>query len=411
MRNIWNTIINKHFNTYHMKKTFLFICTFFYIISSFGQANENLDITELLDRYHAIPPNGTSLAHYFTSSEMTTLTTYFATLQNNVVTENRESNNTLIYGNNPLESTLHTFEADTPETATNIGSDLNHSDFESAGDIDPQNLNTAYIITYENGRFYELDLTTTTYTFLGIISPPNTQFWNGLEFDVVTNTLYAISSNFVGTSTLYTIDINNLTATFIGETGTPGMIAIAIDNDNKMYGHDVASDSFYTIDMTTGVATMVGSLNFDANFGQDLEWNASTGTMYMASGENVTGKNQFREVNTSTGETTIIGLIAGGMFGRQMPWASIRNTTLSVDDFSATSLSVFPNPAENVISIHTTAPITSLKIINMLGQIVLENNTVDNQQTIDISNLTKGIYFIQAIQDSSEQRTIRFIKK
>ncbi len=411
MRSIWNTIVNKPFNKYHMKKIFLFICTSFCIISSFGQASEQLDITELLDRYHAIPPNGSSLSHYFTSSEMTTLTNYFATLQNNVVTENRTPNGTVIFGNNPLEETLHTIEADIPETATIIGSHLNDSDFESAGDIDPQNPNTAYIITYENGRLYELDLITTTYTLLGTISHPNSQFWNGLEFDVATNTLYAISSNFIGTSALYAIDINNLTATLIGETGTPGMIAIAIDNDHQMYGYDIATDSFYTIDITTGEATFVGPLGFDANFGQDLEWDASTATMYMTSNNDTTNENQLREVNLSTGETTIIGLIAGGMFGSQMPWASIRNTTLSVDDFSATSLSVFPNPAEDLISINTTAPITSLKIINMLGQIVLENNTVDNQQTIDISKLTKGIYFLLAIQDSNEQKTIRFVKK
>ncbi len=392
-----------------MKKKILLITGLLFFIHSFGQAPESPSLSELLERYQAIPANGNSLSHYFTTSEVAILQDHFSTTANNDSSDNRGSDASIIFGYSFGDDGFISFGIETPEVLTVLGDNSNTADFEAAGDIDPQDLNTAYILTLGQGEFYSLDITTGTYTLLGTIAPPAGENWNGLDFDPDTTDLYAISSNFADTSTLSIIDIDALTATPVGTTGTAGMIAIAIDDSRNMYGHDVITDSFYAIDINTGVATLLAPLSFDANFGQDLEWDKPSQTLYMTAYNNSLAAGEFRSVNTDTGETTFLSNL--GPSGSQVPWASIRNTTLSLDDVSIASLSVFPNPAENVISINATAPITSLKIINMLGQIVLENNTVDNQQTIDISKLTKGIYFLQAIQDSNEQKTIRFVKK
>jgi uncharacterized repeat protein (TIGR01451 family) len=55
--------------------------------------------------------------------------------------------------------------------------------------------------------------------------------------------------------------------------------------------------------------------------------------------------------------------------------------------------SFYPNPSTNTITITTIEP-TQLKIINMLGEVVLEKQ-VQNNSIIDINNLSNGIYFIQ----------------
>jgi len=55
--------------------------------------------------------------------------------------------------------------------------------------------------------------------------------------------------------------------------------------------------------------------------------------------------------------------------------------------------SFYPNPSNNSITITTIEP-TQLKIINMLGEVVLEKQ-VQNNTVIDINNLSNGIYFIQ----------------
>lgn len=391
-----------------MKRQLLLIASLLFSIYSFGQTPETPTLTELLERYQNIPPNGGSVSHYFTTSEMAILQEHFDTLSN-TDSQDRGSDAAVVFGYSFDDDSFVSFGVDTPDVLNFLGDNSNTTDFEAAGDIDPQDLNTAYVLTLVQGEFYSLDLTTGTYTSLGTITPPAGHNWNGIEFDPDTTELYGISANFSDTSTLSIIDIDALTATPVGDTGTSGMIAIAIDDSGNMYGHDVVTDGMYAIDISTGTATLLAALSFDANFGQDLEWDKPSQTLYMTAFNNANGNGEFRSVNTETGETTFISNL--GISGSQLPWASISNTTLSVDAPSFTSLSVFPNPAKDLISINTTTPITSLKIINMVGQVVLENNTIDNQQTINVSKLSNGIYFLQAIQDSGEQRIVRFIKE
>ncbi|WP_299149532.1 endonuclease [uncultured Dokdonia sp.] len=70
--------------------------------------------------------------------------------------------------------------------------------------------------------------------------------------------------------------------------------------------------------------------------------------------------------------------------------------------------SIFPNPANTVVQVESNQDITSLKIYNLLGQ-VLYNETTSNRKrykTLDVSNLTSGIYILQ-INDASKRLVIR----
>lgn len=58
------------------------------------------------------------------------------------------------------------------------------------------------------------------------------------------------------------------------------------------------------------------------------------------------------------------------------------------------NFSVFPNPAENFITIQCESfDNEKIEIYDVLGQLI-KSITVSNNQKIDISNLSKGIYFI-----------------
>ena len=54
---------------------------------------------------------------------------------------------------------------------------------------------------------------------------------------------------------------------------------------------------------------------------------------------------------------------------------------------------IVPKPSKNTINIDIKAPIKTVCIFNNLGKEVFESTI--NKQQIDISNLTKGIYFIR----------------
>ena len=67
-------------------------------------------------------------------------------------------------------------------------------------------------------------------------------------------------------------------------------------------------------------------------------------------------------------------------------------SSLSVNDNNKLDFSVYPVPVDNFIEIETDRAIAKIEIYNKLGQIVIKT-TAENQ--IDISNLSKGIYFVK----------------
>lgn len=74
------------------------------------------------------------------------------------------------------------------------------------------------------------------------------------------------------------------------------------------------------------------------------------------------------------------------------------------DENDAATISVYPNPANNNITINfiTQVANSELQITNLSGQLVQQSTINHSQSTIDISSLSKGIYIIK-ISDSKGQ--------
>ncbi|MFC4815739.1 T9SS type A sorting domain-containing protein [Flavobacterium sp. GCM10023249] len=72
------------------------------------------------------------------------------------------------------------------------------------------------------------------------------------------------------------------------------------------------------------------------------------------------------------------------------------SSTLSVEDFNQSGLSLYPNPVLDVITLQNTNNLTIKKfsVVDMNGR-VLQTNTLSNDNSINLSALSKGIYFIQ----------------
>ena len=58
-------------------------------------------------------------------------------------------------------------------------------------------------------------------------------------------------------------------------------------------------------------------------------------------------------------------------------------------------ITISPNPATNSITITSSSYIKEMKLINLLGAVVSASIPAANQSTIDISKLSKGIYFVE----------------
>ena len=82
------------------------------------------------------------------------------------------------------------------------------------------------------------------------------------------------------------------------------------------------------------------------------------------------------------------------------------NSDLSTTDFSDNSIKIYPNPVKNILIIDGL-DIQDVVIYSVLGKAVLK---ISNQNTIDISSLSKGVYFIK-ISDGINASTKKFIKE
>ncbi len=70
--------------------------------------------------------------------------------------------------------------------------------------------------------------------------------------------------------------------------------------------------------------------------------------------------------------------------------AAVKNEPLTAND-----VTIYPNPANNLVNIKTTnGAYSSASIINTLGQLLLEQTLQATDTSIDIQSLAPGIYYI-----------------
>ncbi len=71
---------------------------------------------------------------------------------------------------------------------------------------------------------------------------------------------------------------------------------------------------------------------------------------------------------------------------------------VSLADVAASSLSLFPNPANTQVTVSSQSAIDRVEIVNMLGQKVYENaNVGGNQATINVAGLENGTYIVRIV--------------
>ena len=212
------------------------------------------------------------------------------------------------YGYDAISGSFVKFPLADPTALTTIGAPLNldlfAGDFTSSGFLG---------LDLTNQTLLHIDTTTGVSTTIGSCVPSGGQSWTGLAWNSANNTLYAASTD-IAVSNLYTINPSTGAATLIGATGIAGAIWLAINNAGAAYSMDIVNDALYSVDLTTGAATLIGSIGFDANFIQDADFDPFTGVLYLAAYNNLTSTGELRTADLTTGITTYLGdMLLGGL--------------------------------------------------------------------------------------------------
>jgi Secretion system C-terminal sorting domain len=201
-----------------------------------------------------------------------------------------------------------------------------------------------FYATLSPATLITVDVTTGTETVVATITGvTGGQTITAMGWNDVNSTMYLASTD-ITTSELYTLDLSTGVATLVGVIGQAGLIAIGINCEGNIYSVDLVDDMLWSIDPATGVGTPIGSLGFDVNFAQDADFDFATGTLYLSAYNNTAGAGQLRSVDLTTGNSTLV-----------MDWGGIEITSFGIEGSCGPPCPVGtatnPNPADGAIDI------------------------------------------------------------
>jgi hypothetical protein len=135
----------------------------------------------------------------------------------------------------------------------------------------------------------------------------------------------------------------------------------------------------------------------------------------------------FATIETS--ETVLIPevLVLGVTEGAEYFWRVKPNTICADGDFSEVfsftvegelginettieGLVVYPNPAQDILNVEAALPISTIEVINVLGQVILSETTSSNKTQLDISRLSAGTYFARITAENTTS-VVQIVKR
>lgn len=192
--------------------------------------------------------------------------------------------------------------------------------FGFAADFVDEDFTKQYAVTAFDGnpRLYTIDTQTGEPTLIAQVpipaSGPGSNPYGG-AWDPYTNKMYMTTvASGTRTSQLYTLDVATGFAEPLGGPIAERLInEIAIDANGLMYGIDTYNDVLVAIDKTNGEAQAIGPTGLLLWLSQGLDFDDRTGTLYLGAFDQNIGN--VYTIDTTTGQATLVGPSFGEMGG------------------------------------------------------------------------------------------------
>lgn len=292
------------------------------------------------------------------------------------------------------------FTLDSPGVVTAFGTAA--SDFVAAADwVDDVWYGCVY-----GGTFITIDMTTGLPTVIGPCPD-----LSGMAYDWTQGIMYGV--DFAGG--LYTIDLATGAGTMVATT-QGGLITMVCDNDGILYGFDLNTDNFGSIDKSTGAWTVIANVGFDFIYAQDASVDHETNTIYWAA---YTTLGQLYTIDQTTGIPTLIGDFPGGMEvsgfaipGSPSTWISVNPTSGTVNAGNSGQTTVYldatdilagtileadvhfvSNPDVGQQNVHVTMTVGNLLNGHIVGNVTLGGSLPYNIGDVTEVLVQAGPYF------------------
>ncbi len=210
-----------------------------------------------------------------------------------------------------LNDIVGVIEPDTPDELFVLDQPI--SELFYAGDV-VEAEQVLYAINIFDVGLYRIDLETGSRTLVGVTNPGPSEIWSAVTADSTNGILYGVATTGFD-SYLYRIDTNTGANTLIGEVlGAPFVMAIAVNAAGVLYGHDITLDALVEINKTTGQSTVVGPTGYDELFLNGMDFDDNSGILYVAGYDG--NDDVIRTIDTTTGLSSVVGSVTGeNIFG------------------------------------------------------------------------------------------------
>ncbi|WP_178991219.1 peptidoglycan DD-metalloendopeptidase family protein [Winogradskyella schleiferi] len=86
---------------------------------------------------------------------------------------------------------------------------------------------------------------------------------------------------------------------------------------------------------------------------------------------------------------------------------------LSVNDEAFKDTSIYPNPCNDIVNINSTTKITKANVVDVLGKTVhmVDDMAEEGIKKLNLTQLSKGLYFVTLEGEQDQKKTIKLIKK
>jgi alpha-tubulin suppressor-like RCC1 family protein len=205
----------------------------------------------------------------------------------------------------------------------------------------------------------------------------------------IPNSTYTMAEYIVSPADWKTVKIGN---NFVVAIKTDGSMWVIGVNDYGQYGNPSFNQSTTFTQPTLNTGWALNSSSLSVNYFGVLSLNSS-GQLYG------TGQNHVGQLGKGT--TTN----ASSFSAVSCPSSIV----LSSDSFeSQNSVLVYPNPAQDVLTVSSSLEIQKLSVIDITGKLVKTQN--GNATTIAVNDLKSGFYFLEITIDGKSE-TKKFVKQ
>ncbi|KAA3620853.1 MAG: T9SS C-terminal target domain-containing protein [Flavobacterium sp.] len=282
------------------------------------------------------------------------------------------------------------------------------TEFEGAG-FNIRQVNKTVIVDNAN-RIHLRGINNNNYQYTGMnVNVMPGESITGLE-RLSTGEVFAIGTNGSNSSHLYKLDTNNWSTTLVGSNnGLKLPLCLARTPNDQLVVLDGDDDNMYGVNAVSGIVNLIGPAGFDANFGQGMAYDADVNMVLLTAFNNTTVDSELRSLDTTTGMTTLIGIITPGtldQFGF-VDWTD--EDSLGTNSEAFESFQYYPNPANEVLNLKAGVQIDHISIVDITGKQVLRRAVDALNAEINIAALSNGLYILN-VEIDGRSASYKFVK-